>query len=120
MLKSIKISALALALSVVSLLQGTTASAVNPEDEARKGFQAAGGAGQQLTPQIQNIVNILLFIIGAIAVIMIVVGGLRYVLSDGDSARIKSAKDTILYSVIGVIVALLAYAIVNFVLNQFA
>lgn len=68
---------------------------------------------------IEAVTNVLLFIIGAIAVIMIIIGGIRYVISNGDSAQIKSAKDTILYAVIGIIVALLAYAIVNFVIDEF-
>jgi hypothetical protein len=68
---------------------------------------------------IVDITNTLLFIIGAVAVIMIIIGGIRYTLSNGDSAQITSAKNTILYSVIGIVVALLAYAIVNFVITSF-
>jgi len=64
-----------------------------------------------------TIVNILLFIIGAIAVIMLIIGGIRYVVSGGDAAAITGAKNTILYAVIGIVVAILAYAIVNFVIN---
>ena len=78
------------------------------------------GTGQQLEPEIAQIINVLLFVIGAIAVIMIILGGIRYVLSNGDSSQITSAKNTVLYSVIGLVVALLAYAIVNFVVAQFA
>ena len=66
----------------------------------------------------QQIVNILLFITGAIAVIVIVIGGIKYVLSSGDSNQITSAKNTILYAVIGLVVAILAYAIVNFVIDK--
>lgn len=66
------------------------------------------------------ITNVLLFIVGAIAVIMIVIGGLRYVLSGGNSEQITAAKNTILYAIVGIIVALLAYAAVNFVLSSFA
>lgn len=69
---------------------------------------------------IEDVTNVLLFIIGAVAVIMIIVGGIRYVISNGDSAQITSAKNTILYAVIGIIVALLAYAIVNFIITEFA
>jgi hypothetical protein len=65
------------------------------------------------------IINTLLYIIGIIAVIMIVVGGIRYSLSGGNASQVKEAKDTILYSVIGLVVAIMAYAIVNFVLNWF-
>ena len=67
----------------------------------------------------KTVTNVLLFLIGAVSVIMLIVGGLRYVLSNGDSSAITSAKNTILYAVIGIIVALLAYAIVNFVVSSF-
>jgi hypothetical protein len=67
----------------------------------------------------KKIVNTLLVVIGIISVIMIIVGGIRYTLSNGDASQIKSAKDTVLYAVIGIVVALLAYAIVNFVLGKF-
>ena len=72
-----------------------------------------------LTTQIKEVVNVLLFIIGAVAVIMIVIGGLRYTISNGDSGQITSAKNTILYAVVGLVVAMLAYAIVNFVVDRF-
>lgn len=68
---------------------------------------------------IETVTNVLLFVIGAIAVIMIIIGGLKYTLSNGDSAQITSAKNTILYAVVGIVVALLAYAIVNFVTDAF-
>ena len=64
-----------------------------------------------------TIINILLFIIGVIAVIMLIIGGIRYVVSGGDQAAVTAAKNTILYAIIGIIVAILAYAIVNFVIT---
>lgn len=67
----------------------------------------------------RTITNVLLFLIGAIAVIMLIIGGIRYTISGGDSTAVTSAKNTILYAVIGIIVALLAFAIVNFVLDSF-
>jgi len=67
---------------------------------------------------VSTVTNALLFIIGAISVIMIIVGGIRYVISNGDSAQITAAKNTILYAVIGLVIALLAYAIVNFVVTN--
>ena len=66
-----------------------------------------------------EITNVLLFITGAIAVIMIVIGGLRYVISGGDAKQVDAAKNTILYAIIGIIVAILAYAIINFVTGTF-
>jgi hypothetical protein len=61
------------------------------------------------------ITNVLLFLIGAIAVIMLIIGGIRYVISGGDQAQVTSAKNTILYAIVGIVVAFLAYAAVNFV-----
>ncbi len=66
-----------------------------------------------------KISSVLLFIVGAIAVIMIVIGGLRYVISGGDASQVQAAKNTILYALVGVIVAILAYAAVNFVIGSF-
>ena len=62
-----------------------------------------------------RVTNILLFLIGAIAVIMLIIGGIRYVISGGDQAQVTSAKNTILYAIVGIVVAFLAYAAVNFV-----
>lgn len=67
----------------------------------------------------KTITNVLLFLIGAVSVIMLIIGGIRYTISQGDSSAVTSAKNTILYAIIGIIVALLAYAIVNFVLGSF-
>jgi hypothetical protein len=66
-----------------------------------------------------KISSVLLFIVGAIAVIMIVIGGLRYVISGGDASQVQAAKNTILYALVGIIVAILAYAAVNFVITSF-
>ncbi len=68
----------------------------------------------------KTITNVLLFIIGAISVIMLVVGGIRYTVSGGDSNQVQGAKNTILYAIVGIIVAILAYAVVNFVIGSFA
>lgn len=88
------------------------------------GASSARGNGQPTdlfgqSGTFSKITSIMLFVIGAIAVIMIVIGGLRYVLSGGDSSQITAAKNTILYAIIGIIVAILAYAVVNFVIGSF-
>lgn len=67
----------------------------------------------------KTITNVLLFLIGVISVIMIVIGGIKYTTSNGDSNQVTSAKNTIMYSVIGLVVAILAYAIINFVIGAF-
>jgi len=91
----------------------------------------AGGAGCAKTDDQQTdlfgptgvfkiVTNVLLFIIGAISVIMLIIGGIRYVISGGDSAAVTSAKNTILYAVVGIVVAILAFALVNFVITSFS
>ena len=77
------------------------------------------GASNDIVPFIKDVTNILLFLIGAVSVIVIIVGGLRYVTSAGDQNQITSAKNTIMYAVVGIVVAAAAYAIVNFVLTNF-
>jgi len=91
-----------------------------PAAEVKQGVSKVGGdTGGGLGPQLRIVINILLYILGAIAVIMIVVGGIRYTTSGGDSSSTKAAKDTVLYSVVGLVIAMLAYAIVNFVVSAF-
>lgn len=65
-----------------------------------------------------RLTSTVLLIVGLISVIMLVYGGLRYILSGGDSKKVTDAKNTILYAIIGLIISLLAYAIVKFVLNS--
>lgn len=67
----------------------------------------------------KRIINTFLFVIGALSVIMIIHSGLKYVTSRGDAEQVKSAKNTLLYAVIGLIVALLSFTIVNFVVETF-
>jgi hypothetical protein len=71
------------------------------------------------TKMTRTIINVMLQVLGILAVIMIIVGGIRYTISNGDASRVKAAKDTITYAVVGLIVALLSYAIVNFVIGKF-
>lgn len=65
----------------------------------------------------QTVVNVLLFIIGAISVIMLIIGGIRYAVSAGDQGAVTSAKNTILYAIIGLVVAFFAFAIVNWIVG---
>lgn len=66
----------------------------------------------------RHITSVALGIIGAVSVIMLIWGGLRYIISGGDSKKITDAKNTILYAIIGLIIALLSYAIIQFVLDS--
>ncbi|MEO5499574.1 MAG: hypothetical protein ABIR46_03680, partial [Candidatus Saccharimonadales bacterium] len=83
------------------------------------GGKSAGNSAADFNILINRIINLLLFLIGAIAVIMIIIGGIRYTTSGGDSSQTKGARDTILYSVVGLVIAIMAFAIVNFVMSRF-
>ncbi len=78
----------------------------------------AGGSIGTVPEILQSVVNILLFLIGAASVIMLIIGGLRFVLSAGDSQAAANARNTILYSIIGIVVAVAAYGIVGWVLGR--
>jgi hypothetical protein len=103
-------------MSTVHALLATASSIIRSSASA-----ACGSSCNQVSLQsiFTNVTNILVFLIGAVSVIFIIIGGLRYVTSNGDSKQVSAAKDTILYAVIGVIVAIAAYAIVNFVTSAF-
>ena len=75
-----------------------------------------GNGGDKLFDIIKNVINVMLYAAGIIAVIMIIIGGINYAISSGDNAKVTSAKNAVLYAVIGLIIAALAYAIVNFVI----
>lgn len=108
----------------VPVVATTTVDAATPKEQICKGINNSDSGtcnttgSNNLQGFIKNIVNILLYIIGAIAVLMIIIGGLRYVISGGDSGQTKSARDTVLYAVIGLVIAVMSYAIVNFVVVQ--
>lgn len=74
-------------------------------------------SGNDLNSIITMIINGVIFIIGIVAVVMIIIGGISYATSQGDPSKVKKGKDTILYGIIGLVIALLAYAVVNFVLG---
>lgn len=76
-------------------------------------------AGTSLESIIRIVINTLLFLIGIVAVVMIIMGGFRYIVSNGDTGAMTAAKNTILYAVVGLVVAIAAFAIVNFVLDAF-
>jgi len=76
------------------------------------------GAENRINNTVKNVVNIFSIVVGLTAVIMIIVGGFKYVTSAGDSSKVTSAKNTILYAVIGLVVVALAQVIVQFVLGN--
>jgi hypothetical protein len=67
---------------------------------------------------VRSIINLLSVLVGAVSVIMIIIGGFRYVVSNGDSNGVSGAKNTILYAIVGLVIVLFAQVIVRFVLSK--
>jgi cytochrome bd-type quinol oxidase subunit 2 len=86
---------------------GNSTTACNTDDNAGK-----------LNSLIKNIINIFSVVVGIVAVIMIIVGGFRYITSGGDSGNVTTAKNTILYALVGLVIVALAQFIVRFVLEK--
>lgn len=102
--------------------QGTSVGAVDP-------FGACGGSSDatvcnakddNLMKLMNNIINTLLFLVGIIAVVVIIVNGIRFVTSNGNQDQVTSARNGIIYAVVGIVVAVMAYAIVRFILGRIA
>lgn len=66
---------------------------------------------------VKNVVNILLYIVGVAAVVVIIVSGIRYTASGGNSNNVQAAKLSLIYAVVGLLIAVVAYAIVNYALD---
>lgn len=101
-----------------SIIKGLAADASIPTklpDEVNK------EAGGDVTTTVVAVINGVIGVLGLVAVVVIIIGGVNYMTSSGDSGKVKKAKDTILYGLIGLVVCVLAFAIVNFVIaNMFA
>lgn len=128
MKQSIKTLLVALALTIgIGSFAAAPVGAINVfkgidgTDTCPAGSESSVCAGktETVTTPVQTVISVLLFAIGVISVIMIIVGGLRYTISNGDSSKITQAKNTILYAVVGLVVAILSGLIVRFVVGSF-
>jgi amino acid transporter len=108
MKKLIKIGYTALAMSPVAAL----AIDVNCPD------QLGGACDSDLAGMITMISNTILLLVGVVAVLFLIIGGFQYIASGGNPEQVNKAKNTIFYAIIGIIVALLAYVLVQFVVSQ--
>lgn len=98
----------------------------NPSGSAKSdvcaGINATGGGcnerGDGLSAVIKLVIQIISVIAGLAAVIMIIIGGLRYITSGGDSSKVASAKGAIIYAIVGLVVVALSQFIVRFVLSE--
>ena len=124
------VALLALTLPTVGLVAPMAAHAqpaVNPElckgilfTESGEGDDctATEGAEDSIQNIIATIIDIFSIVVGAVSVIMIIIGGLRYITSSGDSANVTAAKNTILYAIVGLVIVIFAQTIVKFVVGR--
>ena len=91
---------------------GQVEAGVNATGAGDSGFSITGEGGI-----VSQVINTMLFAVGVLSVVMLIWGGLRYILSGGNSTSVTAAKNTILYAIVGLIIALFAWAIVNFVVE---
>ena len=106
----------------IGLLAPTGAHAIDAIADQCKGVTDSAVCAKQnsnVNDVVKTLINVLLFIVGAISVVMIIVGGLLYTTSAGDSTRVTKAKNTVVYAVVGLVVSFLAFAIVNYVVKVF-
>ena len=66
---------------------------------------------------VKNVINVVLGLVGIVAVVVIIIGGFTFLTSQGDAAKVAKGRNTLLYGVVGMVIAILAFAIVNFVLG---
>lgn len=114
----ISLSFLCFSISTPALAASTSICSNPGISQEIKAASGCGGGGGNLASVIQNILNVVIGLSGIIAVIFIVVGGISFITSSGDAGKIKKAKDTVLYAVIGLIVCALAFVIVNWVVGS--
>ena len=76
------------------------------------------GTGDELENNVINIINGVIAVLGLVCVVVMIIGGVNYMTSSGDAGKVKKAKDTILYGLIGLVVCVLAFAVVNFVIKN--
>jgi cytochrome bd-type quinol oxidase subunit 2 len=122
-----------LTLSVPAIIPLQTASAANaPCNKIGKAINSGinattgsnttcGAPNQSLTNGVSSlaakVVNLFSIIVGIVSVIMIIYAGFRYVTSGGESGSVSSAKNTLIYAIIGLVIVVLAQLIVHYVLN---
>jgi hypothetical protein len=107
------------ALASAADIQGNLCGgAVNLTTATGGSCAATSGGTTKVDNIITTAINIFSLVVGIVAVIMIIVGGFRYITSGGDSGNVSSAKNTIIYAIIGLVVVALAQFVVQFVLNK--
>ena len=125
-MKKIVISLIMVA-TLLSSLGGTVSAQAPANSSAQAACQGLPGgcadkktSASNIQDNVKFVINILSWIVGTASVIMMILGGFRFVTSGGDSGKVSSARNTILYSLIGLVVVVTAQIIVSFVLSNAA
>lgn len=121
----IAVLATGLLLLTSSFVAPKVSYAAASKNDVCAGLDATGGScdpaasgGTTVEGTISTLVNIFSWVVGVIAVIMVIVGGMKYVTSGGDSSGVQSAKNTIMYALIGIVIVALAQVIVQFTVKK--
>ena len=118
--KTLVAAVLSVAVAVVAVVMPIALPSASAQ--FRSGLDAAQTREMSTKPigtTIGDIVNVFLYFVGAVAVIVVIWGGFQYITSSGDSQKATTAKNTIMYAVIGIVVVVMSYAIVNWVFGLF-
>ena len=97
---------------VIGTETGTVNKSITVSDCSESESQSFGGL-------VRRIINIFSIVVGSVSVIMIIIGGFRYIISGGDSAGVSAAKNTILYAIVGLVIVLFSQIIIRFVISNF-
>lgn len=99
-------------------IQSGLCSGIELDPTGDTNCKSSGETTKSVSDTIASVINILSILVGVIAVVMVIFGGFKYITSGGDSGKVTSAKNTIVYAMIGLIVAALAQVLVRFVLAR--
>jgi hypothetical protein len=98
---------------MIRLADNATTIQITPGD-----LNLSGAPTNVGSDSVANILGIVYFWAAIIAVLVIIVGGIRYATANGDSSKVKTGKDTILYAIVGLVVIIMATAITQFVIDR--
>ena len=126
--KTSKITTIIIAIALflipsIAFLSTTPTHAANSicgQSGVSKEIQAANGCdgeGDNLGAAVTSIINTVIGVLGIVATIFILTGGINYMTSNGEATKIEKAKKTILWATIGLVIAALTFVIVNFVIG---
>lgn len=110
----------AMSMLAVNMTASSPVVLADAKSQVQQGVNSTGlSGGPTLEGTVKTVINTMLYIVGILAVVMIIYSGIRYITAHGDKGQVESAKNTLIYSIVGLVIAIVAYAIVNFVIGIF-